>query len=262
MAADCDDANPCTLDSCDSTTGTCVYEGVDGCCNDTDECASGEVCADDNLCADTTCGTCLEDDDCGLGAGCAALPSGDRCLLLCGEELGACPEDTVCGTAGDGGRQVCVPSAGDCECVRTEDRACRDRDLVVLDSCREAVEVVETCANGCADSDAGPACCPDGTHVAEGECVIDSAEPDADVGGGTDVIESDTVDDVDSSVADATGEPGQPDNSSGNGGSSGGCAAGDGPVPWALWLSLFGVALLVGNVRRRRRTGAARSHRK
>ena len=41
----CDDSNPCTTDACDTKTGSCVTQNVDGAsCDDGDACTSGDVC--------------------------------------------------------------------------------------------------------------------------------------------------------------------------------------------------------------------------
>ena len=56
-ALDCDDANPCTDDSCDTASG-CVYV------NNTDPCEDGDPCTQGDVCSDGSCvpGTAL---DCG-----------------------------------------------------------------------------------------------------------------------------------------------------------------------------------------------------
>jgi hypothetical protein len=105
---DCDDANPCTADSCDGTTGLCLHEDapLNGAkCDDGNPCTGTDVCGD-GLCAGTLlpldqlatleC-TCAKDSDCD------PLEDGDVCngTLTCkldeGSLAGVCviPPESV-----------------------------------------------------------------------------------------------------------------------------------------------------------------------
>ena len=83
---DCDDSNPCTLETCDS--GTCVYEPLNGGSCDADglpgmcdnggcvglcegvDCASDDECVQDGVC-DTSDGTCIPGDPVDAGEACS-----------------------------------------------------------------------------------------------------------------------------------------------------------------------------------------------
>jgi hypothetical protein len=75
-AADCDDKNACTMDSCNQTTKTCINTKINNCCLTVAECDDGNVCTTDTCNALThTCGhapvqgccttdaQCLNDND-------------------------------------------------------------------------------------------------------------------------------------------------------------------------------------------------------
>jgi len=124
----CDDANPCTTDACEPTSG-CVFLPADGTpCNDTDACTQNDkcqdkacagtpiVCDDKNVCTSEACdpqsGTCVfvtipcVDDNpctadlCDAAGGCQHLPAdgtpcddGDPC-----SESDACKDKACIGT--------------------------------------------------------------------------------------------------------------------------------------------------------------------
>ncbi len=57
--AECDDLDQCTLDTCDTSDGTCDHAVVEGLsCNDLDSCTVGETCSSSGACvgAHVTCG--------------------------------------------------------------------------------------------------------------------------------------------------------------------------------------------------------------
>ena len=66
---ECDDGDPCTKDTCDSTTGACVFEPIEGCeppaCGDpaAGSCfvANGTPNCDDLACCESVC---IADDFC------------------------------------------------------------------------------------------------------------------------------------------------------------------------------------------------------
>ena len=77
-ATDCDDANPCSTDSCDEGTGLCSHQPVDGGCAHPNPCVGPGTC-NEGLCqpGKGTC-TCQKDADC-------LVFGGDPCLgtLVC-----------------------------------------------------------------------------------------------------------------------------------------------------------------------------------
>ena len=134
--ADCDDANPCTDDSCDAGAATCVNAPNAAACDDGDLCTSDDVCSagfcsgqgidcdDADACTDDTCdpgtGQCRNDAaDCSDGVACTV----DSCEAgsgLCLHDDSACPQclplgasctanDECCGNRckGKSGRKTC-----------------------------------------------------------------------------------------------------------------------------------------------------------
>ena len=194
-AASCDDANPCTVDTCDPLAG-CSYSTV-GSCDDGLDCTedlcdpglgcvfvtSALSCADGNPCTAESCGaggcavTSLADgtpcaDPCG-GAGecasgvCTAAPGtcedGDPCTDDWCDVTG-CIHATSLTTCDDGDPctvDSCAPETG---CAHAVDPlACDDGDPCTLDTCGEA---------GCASSPrhAG-ALCDDGDPCTQAACL-------------------------------------------------------------------------------------------
>ena len=101
---DCDDSDPCTVDTCNPSTGECEYstEGTDG-----NPCDDGTVCTFDDECLAGVCtGTSLDcddsnvctDDSCDSETGCNYVPNESSC-----DAGNACYEDDYC-SAG-----VCQP---------------------------------------------------------------------------------------------------------------------------------------------------------
>jgi hypothetical protein len=61
---DCDDANPCTADSCDPQTGACLHESQEAPCNDGDYCTVNDACLEGQCVGEVVEGCCFGDDDC------------------------------------------------------------------------------------------------------------------------------------------------------------------------------------------------------
>ncbi|MFT7580850.1 MAG: hypothetical protein ACI9MR_002524, partial [Myxococcota bacterium] len=182
----CDDENPCTDDSCDSTDGSCVaVADDDNACSDGSACTVGDtcesgacmsgeltVCDDDNPCTDDSCdsadGSCVavNDDEnaCSDGSACTV---DDTCVggaCVSGEAI-VCDDNEVC-TA-----DSCDPTDGACVFGPLTGPECDDDDLcTTVDRCEEG-----TCAGDspvlCAGShvcDAGGDCLPE-----LGMCTVD-----------------------------------------------------------------------------------------
>ncbi len=175
----CDDGNPCTADSCDQTTGLCVYKSAsDGAqcsdgnpCTDQDACKSGvcaakpKVCDDDNVC---TADACDPAPATGPG-GCTTKPLDGK----------SCSDGTVC-TSGD----VCA--AGTCKGGKA--LSCDDNNPCTIDLCDKAKGCASTqktgdCddGNACTDKDTCKAgwCNPGGLKVCDdaNACTTDSCDP-------------------------------------------------------------------------------------
>ena len=116
--ADCDDLDPCTIDTCDA--GTCEHAQIPGCCTGPMDCEDGDPCTEDVCVAGECVSTlicCFTKEDCDDGNPCTS----EACL---GGECSYWDNDTCCDTAMD----------------------CDDFDLCTLDQCEggfcEYVEVV------------------------------------------------------------------------------------------------------------------------
>ena len=105
-APNCDDANPCTDDSCSSATG-CVNTAITVLCDDGNACTTGDACANATCvgmpisCDDVN--SCTS-DSCDTGTGCQHTPI-DGGQTTCG--VGACRRTVE--NCVDGVPQACVP---------------------------------------------------------------------------------------------------------------------------------------------------------
>ena len=155
-AADCDDANPCTIDSCD-TTGGCVHEPDEGlACDDGDKCTVGDACdatgacvggpkcVPADACEEMACvvetGACVPsavvcddgnpctDDACDPTEGCQFAPNTASC-----NDGDACTTGDVCAGGACGGQATVCDASGDTTCaVNTcdpETGACALKDM-------------------------------------------------------------------------------------------------------------------------------------
>ena len=82
--ADCEDDDPCTEPSCNTTTGECDSEAIENCCRSQDDCVSDEVCYAGNCCSADCTGRVCGSDGCGGSClpGCGA---GDTCDEMSGQ---------------------------------------------------------------------------------------------------------------------------------------------------------------------------------
>ncbi len=135
--ADCDDQNPCTIDSC-STEGVCAHDT---------KCTGNQP-----FCCDGLCGACCAAADCADGVDC----TDDVCFA------GFCtnpPNDASCGPDAYCGPSGCMPRE---ECQA--DTECDDGDACTADTCTNGFCDHPLCPNG-------GTCCP-GTGC--GACCIDA----------------------------------------------------------------------------------------
>jgi hypothetical protein len=169
----CDDANPCTDDACDPTSG-CTHAPSDGPCTDGDVCTTGDACV---------AGQCVS-------AGTLDCDDGNPCTAdLCDAATGchhdptnvACSDGNAC-TTGD----MCQGGA----CVGGAATTCDDDNLCTDDSCNPATGCVFQLNQApCNDDDlctindhchlgaciaGGALTCADGNP-----CTDDSCDPDA-----------------------------------------------------------------------------------
>ena len=176
-AVACDDADPCTTDACDDTTGACTHDAVvcdDGLACTTDSCdpASGDClfvaagCGDGDVCTTDRCdaatGSCAQDAVvCNDGAACTT----DGCDAASGCVFSplACDDGDPCTTGS------CREATGGCVC---EDVVCDDGLLCTVDFCDSAGGGCVTTPVLCSD---GIACTADSCDPATGSCVFDDA---------------------------------------------------------------------------------------
>ncbi len=205
--AQCDDANPCTQDSCDTATGRCVSvprpEGTP--CDDGDPCTIGNVCVagacgtpvscnDRNPCTTDRCdhltGACVSEP--------VACDDGDPCTAdACSAETGGCVFTPTPGAAcSDGDRcsvgEVCVQLPGTPALTCQGQPKCADADPCTADLCDQETgacshpPIVCDDGNPCtADACQGGVCvttafagipCDDGNRCTSGDtCVAGSS---------------------------------------------------------------------------------------
>jgi MYXO-CTERM domain-containing protein len=60
----CDDANPCTADSCVPETGDCLQAPIEAPCNDNDACTTGDSCVAGKCQGELVVGCCFANEDC------------------------------------------------------------------------------------------------------------------------------------------------------------------------------------------------------
>jgi hypothetical protein len=180
-AADCNDNNACTADSCSPASG-CVHTDSSASCNDGNACtadtcdpASGCVftdttaaaCNDNNICTDDLCNPasgCFHQDNTSPCDDANACTTGDTC------GGGSCQPGTavVCDDANVCTADTCVPATG---CVFTDTTAvlCSDGNVCTDDQCDPAT--------GCFHTD-NTASCEDGNACTSGDtCGAGSCQP-------------------------------------------------------------------------------------
>jgi len=131
VPVDCDDRNPCTVDTCDLVSG-CVHTVSTAPCDDGDACTTGDRC-DGGVCRGTpvvcgsdecTLGSCRPDDPAADARGCVAVAvgEGEACSddgVACTDDVctgGVClhvPIDARCGDAGGCSAAACAPDRED-----------------------------------------------------------------------------------------------------------------------------------------------------
>jgi cysteine-rich repeat protein len=155
-AKDCGDDNACTVDLCDSATGTCAHKALDG-----QPCTDGNACTDPDFCAGDVCQGKLKDcndlnpctdDSCDVTVGCVHSASTKPC-----NDSNACTGNDLCD--GKGG---CVGAAIDVSATCTDNNPC------TADSC----DAGQGCVHGPQASvceDGNP--CTNGDACTAGVCI-------------------------------------------------------------------------------------------
>jgi len=188
----CADANPCTDDTCDPSSG-CVYLA------NTEACDDGDLCTEDDACAEGACsGTPNPACQCTVDADCAAYDDGDLCngTLAC-SAAGRCevkagsPVTCSPDLGGPCDEVFCEPASGDCKVKDALDgttcddgNACTENDVCAAGIClgdiRECLD-----NNVCTDNACEPATgckftpntltCDDGNGCTQNDVCVDGA---------------------------------------------------------------------------------------
>ena len=154
----CDDANPCTSDSCDPVNG-CEHAAKAGTCSDGDPCTDGDICSSSackpgnaKVCDD---GNPCTSDTCLQGVGCQSkINSGASC-----DDAQACTDQDTCNATG-----VCVGKA----------KVCDDGNACTTDKCVAGACATTAAADGSACDD-NNACTP-ATTCAAGLCTVPASQ--------------------------------------------------------------------------------------
>lgn len=159
LSLNCDDKNPCTLDSCNPVTG-CANKSVANSCDDGNACTVADVCAA-GICAAGTAKNCNDgnlctSDSCDPKVGCSYLKNSLAC-----EDGDICTEGEKC-------------SGGSCTAGQTKN--CSDGNVCTSDSCDPIKGCVNApmagvCSDGneCTESDSciGGICKPGSVKVCD-----------------------------------------------------------------------------------------------
>ena len=140
---DCDDGNPCTLDSCDSSAGGCVTFFHTDPCDDGNPCTAGDVCSE-GVCSGL------------ISPGCDTSCSGDEDC----EDEDPCTAN-ICNPFG-----VCsYPPNGLCSCNTPED--CEDGNPCTDHTCTDSICSSVNNSSSCEDGDP----CTSGDTCLVGDCI-------------------------------------------------------------------------------------------
>ena len=156
--ADCNDADVCTNDTCDTGTNTCSHSSNTASCDDGSACTTGDVCSN-GTCAGTTI-TCNDgnpctDDSCSFSTGCVYLNNTVGC-----DDLNACTTPDTCSGGACAGSYV--PTPGCCSI----DDDCDDGTPDTVDLCTAGVCSNRPMCDVNADCDDADACTTDTCNAA------------------------------------------------------------------------------------------------
>ncbi|HEY2408269.1 MAG TPA: right-handed parallel beta-helix repeat-containing protein [Polyangiaceae bacterium] len=187
-AAQCDDSNVCTTDSCDTGTGQCGHAAVSGCCTSAAQCDDSNVCTTDSCNTATgQCGhaavaaCCLSAQDCDDTNPCttdACNSTTHQCSH--GAVTGCCQQDATCNDGNACTSDFCNLTTHQCSassisgcCNQNGD--CSGGSTCTTVSCdTNAHACVSSVIAGCCSNDAAcndqNACTVDSCNVATGAC--------------------------------------------------------------------------------------------
>jgi hypothetical protein len=133
-AGDCDDKDPCTVDSC--SAGSCKHAPTAGCCNGGHDCDDNDPCTQ-NLCVSAVCQNPFAGPGFTLAAACCPPPGcddGDACTVDRCDALAGCVHEPSSGACDDGDACTIDDRCGAGGCAGTP-RDCDDGDPCTQDSC-------------------------------------------------------------------------------------------------------------------------------
>ena len=111
-AQECDDANPCTKDTCDAVEG-CLFEAIEGDCEDGSACTTGDTCVEGTCTAGESI-TCDDENPC-TSDSCDPI---DGCVFanntLACDDNNACTADDVCTEGTCSGIELVCDDKNDC----------------------------------------------------------------------------------------------------------------------------------------------------
>ncbi len=196
---ECNDANPCTKDSCDQ--GVCKFDAVSGACDDANPCTEDDVCTgglckgtkaadcdDGNLCTTDGCDPlsgclhkvnvlpCDDGDSCTVGDVCELAACKPGKYVNCDDgnpctkdacSGGACQHASQGGLCDDGNACTLGDACQQGKCVPSAMDSCDDGNPCTKDSCSPAVGCVHAPTTGaCDDANA----CTTNDVCADGKC--------------------------------------------------------------------------------------------
>ena len=176
---DCNDGNPCSVNSCEF--GLCTAVSIPGCCFADSDCDAGNGCSQ-GQCVDGACqfseiqGCCQESGDCNDDIACTS----DNCVDgVCTYEVleGCCASDTECADTLSCTDDICV--TGSCYHLWTPgccqaDGDCQNASLCLTGQCVEKNCVFQEkpgCCELASDCDDGNKCTLDGCNAQSMSCV-------------------------------------------------------------------------------------------
>jgi hypothetical protein len=207
----CDDAKPCTADSCDSTTG-CKHVNTTGTCSDGSACTSGDLCSggacvpgsvidcnDGNLCTTDACDTltgckhvnnsvsCDDGDACTSNDTCGAAKCTGATVVGCCTSNGQCDDGNACTVDScDPGTSKCVhnTAAADNQLCNADGSGCTQNDSCQSGSCvagsaPDCSGVANACNTGVCNSTGA------NSHTCVATSKVDGTSCDADGNGCT-----------------------------------------------------------------------------
>ena len=158
-AKSCDDANPCTHDTCNSDVGCGHGPKTLAACSDGNPCTLGDFCKGGACVTKANVCACAVDADCG------AFANNDKCIGGMQCVKGACAVDPAKAISCDDGNpcttDACLPAVGTCSHVAaTAGAACDDGDLCTSGGVCVAGACVSAGVLPCGANEAGcPAVC-------------------------------------------------------------------------------------------------------